>query len=142
MSLLHEDHGARRGPLARSTIDHRRPDDYVLVRPRGALDVASVADLRAQLVAAIGAGSGRVLVDLSDVAFMDSSGLNVLVGALRAARAAGGDIHLCGPCSAVRRLIELGGLDRIFTIHHGAVPLQASECCGTADGVETDQADE
>jgi anti-sigma B factor antagonist len=50
---------------------------------------------------------------------MDSTALGVLVGALRAQRATGGELELV--CSRPRhlRLIEVTGLDRVFTVHAG-----------------------
>ena len=57
---------------------------------------------------------------LDEVTFMDSTGLGVLVGAHKAQRARGGVFELV--CSEPRllRLLELTGLDRVFTIHDGS----------------------
>lgn len=56
-------------------------------------------------------------IDLADVDFMDSTGLGVLIGALKRLRETGGTLVLAGTKPAVTRVFEITGLDRIFTIH-------------------------
>ena len=52
----------------------------------------------------------RIIVDLANVTFVDSSGLRVLLDATNRARAAGGDMTLSGPQQSIRRLIEISGI--------------------------------
>ncbi|MDI1457029.1 STAS domain-containing protein [Streptomyces sp. ATE26] len=61
-----------------------------------------------------GASRPRVVVDLRQVAFMDSSGINILIAAHRALTAAGGWIRLASPTGAVMRTLELVGLDTVI----------------------------
>lgn len=91
--------------------------DSTVVWAQGEIDLATGPDLRHQLAEATGRPSPRVLVDLTAVTFMDSTGLNALVRALRTAQAAGGDIRLVGACARVRRVIDLSRLDELFLIH-------------------------
>ena len=56
-------------------------------------------------------------MDLSDVEFMDSTGLGVLIGSLKRLREADGSMVLAGIRPSVARVFEITGLDRIFTIH-------------------------
>jgi anti-sigma B factor antagonist len=62
-------------------------------------------------------GNQRIAIDLSGVEFMDSTGLGVLIGALKRVRESGGSLVLGGIRPAVSRVFEITGLDRIFTIH-------------------------
>ena len=71
-------------------------------------------------------GADRVVVDLADVSFMDSSGLGVLIGALRRLRELGGHLALvCGE-GPVRRVLAITGLDRLFPVHGSVERAMAS----------------
>jgi anti-anti-sigma factor len=59
---------------------------------------------------------GVVVVDVSDVTFMDSSGLNALVRARAATRP---EWHLCGLRPRLRTLFRITGLDDVFLLHDG-----------------------
>lgn len=82
----------------------------------GELDLHTAPQLREALTSAIDAGRRQVLVDLSDVAFMDSTALGVLVAGLKRTREAGGDLALVVPQGPPRKVLTLTGLDRAFTI--------------------------
>ena len=66
---------------------------------------------------AVHAQQCRVIVDLTDVTFMDSSGLNVLVLARRKAEAGRGELRLFGACRMVRNVLHMTGLDQVFPVH-------------------------
>lgn len=82
----------------------------------GELDVVGGPELRQHVIAAIQDGNSHVLLDLTGVDFIDSFGLGVLVGVLKRARMAGGDIALVIPEPRVRRVLEICDLDRVFRI--------------------------
>ena len=86
------------------------------LRVVGELDSYTSPGLRESLEALVAEGSTRVIVDLTDVGFADSSAVAVLVGALKLLRAAGGDLVLKDPQPAVLRVMKLTGLDAIFTV--------------------------
>lgn len=65
-------------------------------------------------------GSTRLSVDLSDVSFIDSTALAVLVRGMKHARAAGGDLVLVRPSQTVRVILELTRLDRAFIVRGSA----------------------
>ena len=56
------------------------------------------------------------MVDLSEVSFIDSSGLGALVGAEKEMRAAGHELRLVVTQPQITRLLTLTGLDQVFTI--------------------------
>lgn len=88
-----------------------------ILRPQGSLDSAVAAGFRRDVKEIVASGRTRILFDLSAVTFVDSSGLSVLITALNAARAVGGDVALLGLSRDVRSLVELTRLHRVFTIH-------------------------
>ena len=89
-----------------------------VVSPRGELDAYTVAPLRARLAELIETdGASRLVVDLSDVTFLDSTALGTLVGALRRMREHDGRLSIVTPSSAAGRIFELTGLDRVLELH-------------------------
>ena len=94
------------------TVEHH--DGYVLCRPAGELDAYTVAQFREALTAL---GEEKyVLVDLSDVPFMDSAGLGALIGGIRRARENDGDVAVACNRPAITRLLHTTGFDRIVPV--------------------------
>ena len=63
------------------------------------------------------AGKGRVVLDLSRVRFIDSSGLGAILGCLRMIEGGGGGLKLCGLLPEVRKAVELVRMDRLLDVH-------------------------
>lgn len=80
----------------------------------GRLDLLSAAEVKQRLTEAVAAGHRRLVVDLAQVAFIDSSGLGALIGGLKAARVSGGDLRLARPGEQARVILELTSLDRVL----------------------------
>jgi anti-anti-sigma factor len=92
-----------------------------LVAIDGRLDAHSVPQAREQLDGCIASGASRLVVDLSDVSFLDSAGLAMLVTVLKRARQEGGDVKLVWPTSEnTQRILRLTRFDRVFEIAHTA----------------------
>jgi anti-sigma B factor antagonist len=85
-----------------------------LTRLSGRLDAAAAPQVLAHLKDAVADGKSRLAVDLSDVSFIDSTGLGTLVSGLKAARKAEGDLRLVAPSPQAKRLLRLTTLDRVF----------------------------
>ena len=83
----------------------------------GRLNFPDVDVLRQQLGSLVDAGASRVVVDLSEVEAIDSSGIGALISGLKAARNAGGDLRLAAPTIAVASVLETMNLDTILTTH-------------------------
>ena len=62
-------------------------------------------------------GGRRLVVDLADVSFMDSSGLSALVSGFKGMREAGGEMAVVCPNLAIAKIFSITGLDRVFAIH-------------------------
>ena len=88
------------------------------VRVRGEIDMASAPELAAFIAAVSAERPVRLAVDLTDVAFMDSSGVRMLVHAAQRAAAAGTRMYLVCPLSntSVRRVMDILQLSTVMTI--------------------------
>ncbi len=82
----------------------------------GEIDVATSPELHELLSGLIESGPGLLIVNLTDVSFIDSTGLGVLVGAVRELRAGGGDLRLVVTQPHIIKLLELTGLDEVFSV--------------------------
>jgi anti-sigma B factor antagonist len=82
----------------------------------GQVDMHTSPDLRTQLRAALQEKATPIVVDLTDVAFIDSSGLATLIEALQATNKYGGRLRLCGLSAPVQNLFRLSNLTSIFDI--------------------------
>ena len=96
--------------LASFAVEVRRRGDVATVQPRGELDLASVATLRAALDGIKGAG--RLVLDLRGLSFIDSTGLHLLVAFHQRAQREGFRLTLVAPAPPVARAIQLCGLDK------------------------------
>ncbi len=83
--------------------------DHTLVSVAGEVDAASADTLRGVITEVIEGGQSTVAVDMSDVSFIDSSGLRVLIAGYKAASAAGGQLSVRTPSEPVTRLLEITG---------------------------------
>lgn len=82
----------------------------------GQVDMHTSPDLRTQLRSALQEKATPVVVDLTSVAFIDSSGLATLIEALQATNKYGGRLRLCGLSPSVQNLFRLSNLTSIFDI--------------------------
>jgi anti-sigma B factor antagonist len=90
---------------------------WTVVSIYGELDVATAPSLREQLIGLVGDGSTKLVLDLEGVDFLDSTGLGVIVSALKRARTNGGDLRLVCTQARIRRLFEITGLDKAVPLH-------------------------
>ncbi len=86
------------------------PRGLVVVTVGGDLDVDTATALRQQLADQLREGRRHIVLDLTGVPFMDSSGLNIILRTLQEARRLGGSLRLAAPVPAVRRLLDLTGV--------------------------------
>ena len=95
-------------------IDLEERDDYTICRPVGELDAYTVGQFREALGEL--AARPKLLIDMSDVPFVDSAGLGALIGGIRRAREVGGDVAVCCNRPTLVRLLHTTGFDRIVTV--------------------------
>lgn len=83
----------------------------------GRLNMVAAPQLRSYLTDTINGGRDRIVVDLSETTFIDSSGLGALIGGLKTARQHGGDLRIAAPNDQVRTVLRLTNLDRVLRPH-------------------------
>lgn len=98
--------------LAIRTVEGR-----TVLEVAGEIDVYTAPQLRERLIALVDDGVRKVIVDLSRVEFLDSTGLGVLVGGLKRLRSVGGDLVLVCSHERLLKIFRITGLDRVFTLH-------------------------
>jgi anti-sigma B factor antagonist len=92
------------------------PNSPVIVA-RGEIDVATSPILRSELASALATRPEEVTLDLRGVTFVDSSGLGVLVGALKRLRESGGQrFSVVGVQDPVRKVFDITGLTALFEL--------------------------
>lgn len=84
------------------------------------VDLNSSWDVRHELLQALHRHGGHLAADLSEVGFMDSSGLGVLVTVLKEAREMGGALRLINPQESIARLLRITGMDVLFDWEPGS----------------------
>jgi anti-sigma B factor antagonist len=89
------------------------------------LDASNVREFR-DVVQSLMEGRNRVVLDMSGVTFVDSSGLGALISCLRQANGRKGDFRLCEMSRTVRALFELMRMHRVFSIHESRADAIAS----------------
>lgn len=109
--------------------------DFTVIRLVGDVDVSAAARLRDALLRLITDTREKVLVDLTDVPFLDSTGLGVLVSRLKQQRLDGGDLALVISSERLLRNFRITGLDRVFHIYPTAADAVAADnAVRTEDG--------
>jgi anti-sigma B factor antagonist len=92
------------------TIQARREGDYTIVTVAGEIDITTAAELRTRLFELAASGM-PIVADMSQVSFIDSTGLGVLVGTVKRATASGGFFHVVSDQPNIWQLAHLTGLD-------------------------------
>lgn len=90
--------------------------ETTIVSVSGEVDLHSSPDLRTAIIDVLGRKPRRLIIDLSNVRYMDSSGVGTMVEAKRRADRGGGQLVLAGLQPRVQSLLEIAQLDRFFDI--------------------------
>ena len=107
-----------RGRRGGATLTVEEVAGAAVLRVGGELDLLTVPDLQARVYEAIGATSGAVIADLTEVQFLSSTGLNLLLGLQSDLAAAARPLRLVvGGSKAVSRPLLITGLDRFLELH-------------------------
>lgn len=96
-------------------VEERGPGNYV-VRPEGDVDMSTSPELRATLAPLLAAGTQCLVVDLSQVPYMDSSGIATLVEGLQLSRKNSSKFILAGLGPSVRAAFEVAHLMEVFQV--------------------------
>ncbi|HWG74107.1 MAG TPA: STAS domain-containing protein [Acidimicrobiales bacterium] len=94
--------------------DQTPEGNATICRPVGELDAFTVSQFRQALAEM--ASSPRLIIDMSDVPFVDSAGLGALIGGIRRVRELGGEVGVACNRPTLVRLLRTTGFDRIVTV--------------------------
>lgn len=98
------------------TIDVVRRDEVTIVSLTGEIDLATQGELRSTLNDLVVAGDVDLVLDLSDVSFIDSTGIGALIGTRRRVHAFQGSLTLVCPDEAILKIFTITGLEKVFDI--------------------------
>jgi anti-sigma B factor antagonist len=91
--------------------------DHAVMSVAGEIDLYTAPKLHTELMTALsGTAPLRLVVDMTGVEFCDSTGMNVLLAAHRRAREDGGELQLASPRPAIRKVLQVTGLESVFTV--------------------------
>ena len=129
----------QRQEFAPFAVEVEAQREIVRVCPCGEVDLATVGDVREQVDELLSAGFTRVLLDLRQVSFLDSTGLRLIIEFVRSSRADGWQFVLIDGSAPVRRVFDVTGLrDQLPFVDAREVALpQVSRSGGRADAGET-----
>ncbi|MBA3300518.1 MAG: STAS domain-containing protein [Thermoleophilaceae bacterium] len=83
----------------------------------GEVDLYTAPEFKERMVALIEAGKTRLVIDLSEATFIDSTTLGVLVGGVKRLRPLDGSLAIVCTDPNITKIFEITGLDRVFSIH-------------------------
>jgi anti-sigma B factor antagonist len=92
-------------------------DEIEVFELTGSLDIATSPTVRAALISASERGGHQIIVDLTRVDFLDSTGLGALIGGQRRAREFDGEVRLVAKEGQILRLLRITGLLKVFAVH-------------------------
>ena len=95
-------------------INEDRNGTRTVLAVNGEIDIATAPTLRQRIQDAVDDGVRLVAVDLTEVGFMDSTGLGVLIGGLKRLRQLEGNLVVVSPSDSVRKIFEVTGLGDVF----------------------------
>jgi anti-sigma B factor antagonist len=98
-------------------VDVQERDRWSVVSLRGEIDVYTAPRLRQALIDLVEGGKTNILVDMSKVDFLDSTGLGVLVGGLKRVKAQDGSLEIVATQDKILKIFEITGLSKVFPIH-------------------------
>jgi anti-sigma B factor antagonist len=99
------------------TLEYREEGDRTVLDVGGEIDVYTAPKLRERLVELVSEGHYKIIVDMTKVEFLDSTGLGVLVGGLKRVRSHDGQLALVCNQERIYKIFRITGLTKVFPIH-------------------------
>ena len=96
--------------------EHPSEGDRHILAVRGEIDLFTAPELKQVLADSIENGRVRIVIDLTDTTFLDSTALGVLIGAVKRLRSRDGALAIVNVDENIAKTFEITGLDQIFTI--------------------------
>src|SRR3954447_1208511 len=99
------------------SLETRQEDGHTIIEVGGEIDVYTAPKLRDKITELVGSGNYHLVIDMEKVDFLDSTGLGVLVGGLKKARAHDGSMRLICNQERLLKIFRITGLSKVFVIH-------------------------
>ena len=96
--------------------EHPSEGDRHVLAVRGEIDLFTAPELKQVLAESIENGRVRIVIDLTETTFLDSTALGVLIGAVKRLRSRDGQLVIVNTDANIAKTFEITGLDQIFTI--------------------------
>jgi anti-anti-sigma factor len=97
-------------------ITESTKNDIRIIQPQGRIDSEGALDLELSLQEAYQEGGYQMILDLSQVSYINSAGLRILADMLTRTQGSGGDLLLAGPSQKIRRILQIIGFDNFFRL--------------------------
>lgn len=110
-------------------VDEQRQGNIPVLLLRGRMDSTTSPDAESQLTRMIGEGAQRIVVDFSDLEYISSAGLRVLLAAQKKLKQSGGAVLLTALKPEIRKVFDIAGFNRLFSVYPSV-----EEALGTAQG--------
>lgn len=108
------------------SFDIAEDSGWTVVQVTGEVDIYTAPVLREQIVDLISDGCRRLVIDMQAVTFIDSTGLGVLIGALKRLRGGNGELRVVAATQPVLRMLRVTGLHRVLATFGSAVEATCS----------------
>jgi anti-sigma B factor antagonist len=99
-------------------VETRSLNQTTVIDLEGEVDVYTAPHLKQRIIDLLDSGAKHVTVNLSNVDYLDSTALGVLIGGLKRLRERNGTLDLICPNPRIKRIFEITGLDKIFDIYN------------------------
>lgn len=98
-------------------VNPQSANGLLIVEVAGEVDLFTAPELKTAITEGIDGGSKKVVIDLTETTFVDSTALGVLIGAVKRLRAAEGGLTIVNSDENIARTFEITGLDQILSIY-------------------------
>jgi anti-sigma B factor antagonist len=95
-------------------VEVSKRNQVTIIAVAGSIDALSAEDVREHYISLLDQGEKRLVADLSQVDFMSSAGLRVILDVSKRARQAGGDLRLAGASTSVEKMLKISGFMSIL----------------------------
>lgn len=106
-----------RSPVDSFRLHTTEHEGCAVLAVAGEIDLSNAPQFREALIALVAHGHRRVVVDLSETGFLDSTGLGALVAGLKRVRAIGGEMRVVCTSPRVCKVFEITSLDRVLHLY-------------------------
>jgi anti-sigma B factor antagonist len=98
------------------SLEFATVNDMTVVKLRGEFDAAAADLVRDEMEALVSSGDRRLVLDLTDVSFVDSTGMGLIIYAFKRLQSGGGDFRVAGATGQPRELFKLLRVDRVMRL--------------------------